>query len=115
ARELERCQLLGDAFDRVGALFDRPRRSFDAFTLEVQKRFARGWMLIGSYTYSRLVGNYDGFVDPVTGAVNLGGSVQYDTPELVRNSFGPLSFDAPHRLNACGGPLSSVNRLKTMD
>jgi len=102
ARDLERCQLLADALDRVGSLFDRPRRRFDAFTLEVRKRFARGWQLNASYTYSRLLGNYDGFVDPVTGFINLGASVQYDTPELVRNSSGPLSFDTPHRFKLDG-------------
>ena len=48
------------------------------------------------------MGNYDGFVDPVTGAINLGASVQYDIPELVRNSFGPLSFNTPHRAKVDG-------------
>jgi hypothetical protein len=83
-------------------LFDKPARNFDAFTFEVKKRFARNWLLLGSYTFSRLVGNYDGFVDPITGAINLGSSVQYDIPELVRNSFGPLSFNTPHRAKVDG-------------
>ena len=102
ARELARCQFLSDAFGRVGDMFDRPRRNFDAFTLEIRKRFANNWLVMASYSYSRLRGNYDGFVDPITGAINLGSSVQYDTPELVRNSFGPLSFDTPHRVKLDG-------------
>jgi len=102
ARELQRCLFLADAFGRINELFDRPRRNFDAFTFEVKKRFARNWTLLGSYTFSRLIGNYDGFVDPISGAVNIGASVQYDIPELVRNSFGPLSFDVPHRAKLDG-------------
>ncbi len=102
ARDLQRCLFLADAYGRINELFDRPRRNFDAFTFEVKKRFARNWTLLGSYTFSRLIGNYDGFVDPITGNINLGASSQYDVPELVRNSFGPLSFDTPHRVKLDG-------------
>ncbi|MEX1369424.1 MAG: TonB-dependent receptor [Nannocystaceae bacterium] len=101
-RDLQRCLFLADAFGRINELFDRPRRNFDAFTFEVKKRFARNWTVLASYTFSRLIGNYDGFVDPISGAVNIGASVQYDIPELVRNSFGPLSFDTPHRAKVDG-------------
>ena len=102
AREHQRCEFLVDAYGKVGSMFSKPTRNFDAFTFEVKKRFARNWMVIGSYTFSRLVGNYDGFVDPTTGAINLGASTQYDIPELVRNSFGPLSFNTPHRAKVNG-------------
>ncbi len=102
ARELQRCRFLEEAFTKIGSQFTRPRRNFDAFTFEVKKRFAKNWLLLGSYTYSRLVGNYDGFVDPISGAINIGASTQYDIPELVRNSFGPLSFNTPHRFKVDG-------------
>ena len=102
ARDLQRCLFLADAYGRVGSMFDKPRRNFDAFTFEVKKRFAKNWLLTASYTYSRLIGNYDGFVDPITGAINIGASAQYDLPELVRNSFGPLAFNTPHRIIANG-------------
>ena len=102
ARELQRCRFLSDAYERVGEMFTKPRRTSDAFTFMVNKRFAKNWRLIGSYTFSRMIGNYDGFVDPVTGAVNLGSAIQYDTPELVRNSFGDLSYSSPHRFKLDG-------------
>jgi hypothetical protein len=101
ARELQRCQFLSDAFGKVGD-FDKPVRNFDAFTFEVKKRFAKNWLLLGSYTFSRLVGNYDGFVDPISGAINIGASTQFDIPEIVRNSFGPLSNNTPHRAKVDG-------------
>jgi hypothetical protein len=83
-------------------MFNRPTRTFDAWTLQVTKRFAHNWMLRASYTYSRLIGNYDGFVDRDSGAINIGASTQYDIPEIVRNSFGPLSYDQPHRIKLDG-------------
>jgi hypothetical protein len=97
-RQLHQCEFIADAYEKVGKIFDRPTRNFDAFSLEVRKRYAKNWLFIGSYTYSRLIGNYEGFVDPITGAVNLGSSLQFNTPELVRNSYGPLPYDTPHRL-----------------
>lgn len=101
ARELQRCEFLLDAYQRVGGLA-KPRRTTDAFSLVANKRFGDNWMVVGSYTYSQVVGNYDGFVDPVSGAINLGSSTQFDTPELVRNSYGPLSFNSPHRFKLDG-------------
>ena len=102
ARELNRCNFLVDAYREVNQQFDKPTRNYDAWTFQLQKRFARNWLLMASYTYSRLVGNYDGYVDPVNGSINIGASAQYDTPELVRNSYGPLSGNVPHRLKIDG-------------
>jgi hypothetical protein len=102
ALAMTQCNFLAHAYERVSEDFQKPVRNYDAFTFEAKKRYAKGWILMASYTYSRLVGNYDGFVDPTTGAINLGASFQYDTPELVRNSHGPLSYDQPHRAKIDG-------------
>lgn len=101
-RELGRCQFAEAAYERVNSQFPKPQRNYDAVSFQLRKRLAKNWMLIGSYTYSRLFGNYEGFVDPVTGSVNLGSSLQYDTPELVRNARGPLSTDQTHRAKVDG-------------
>ena len=101
-RELNRCNFMVEAFEQINQVFQKPTRNYDAWTINLQKRFARNWLLLASYTYSRLVGNYDGFVDPVNGSVNIGASTQYDTPELVRNSYGPLSGNIPHRVKLDG-------------
>ena len=102
ARESARCRFLEDAYSKVDTLFAKPTRNYDAFSLQMVKRFGNNWMFVGSYTFARNVGNYGGFVDPVSGAVNVGSSSQYDLPELVRNNFGPLPNDVRHRLNANG-------------
>lgn len=101
-RDLRRCEFLADAFQQLGTMFPKPKRTMDAWTLQLTRRLAKGWSVRASYTYSRQVGNYDGYVNPNTGVVNLGASTQYDIPELVRNSFGPLSGTVPHMINLDG-------------
>ena len=102
ARELNQCNILVDSYRQINTLFEKPTRNYDAWTFQLQKRFAKNWLLLASYTYSRLVGNYDGFVDPINGSINLGASTQYDIPELVRNTYGPLSGNIPHRAKLDG-------------
>ena len=102
ARELNRCNFLAEAFTKVGTLFNKPVQNFDAWSFRLNKRFAKNWVLQGSYTYSRLIGNYDGFVARNTGAINLGASSQYDIPELVRNAYGPLFANVPHTIKVDG-------------
>jgi hypothetical protein len=102
ARELSRCDFMADAFRNLGSMFPKPVRTLDAWTVQLTRRLAKGWSLRASYTYSRNVGNYDGYTDPVNGSINLGASTQYDLPELVRNSYGPLTGTVPHMLNLDG-------------
>jgi hypothetical protein len=102
ARELARCEFRASAFRELGTMFPKPTQTLDAWTMQLTRRFAKGWSVRASYTYSRNVGNYDGYIDPVNGSINLGASTQYDIPDLVRNSFGPLSGTVPHMLNLDG-------------
>jgi hypothetical protein len=76
------------------------QRNSDAFTFELSKRFARMWMLAGSYTYAREIGNFDGLADPHTGAIDRSQRERWASPELQRNGFGPSTTSAPHRLAA---------------
>ncbi len=110
ARDLGRCRFAIDAYERVGTDFPKPQRNYDAVSVELRRRFAKNWMMLASYTYSRLFGNYDGFVDPISGSINLGSSLQYDTPELVRNARGPLSSDQTHRAKLDGYYTFALDR-----
>ncbi|KIG19347.1 Oar protein [Enhygromyxa salina] len=110
ARELRHCEFLVDAYEHVGSSFDKPTRRYDALTVQLDKRIEDNWTLRVNYTLSRLVGNYDGFVDPINGSIDLGASAQYDTPEQVRNSTGPLARDVPHRLRIDGAYLLDLKR-----
>lgn len=74
----------------------KPERTYDAVTLTASKRLAKNWMFQGSYTYSRLIGNYNGLYDPDNQYAAPNGSTQYDTPDLILNKRGPLANDRPH-------------------
>jgi hypothetical protein len=74
----------------------KPERTYDAITLSALKRLARNWMLNASYTYSRLIGNYNGLYDADNSYFAPNGSNAYDTPELTLNRKGPLANDRPH-------------------
>jgi hypothetical protein len=74
----------------------KPERTYDALTLSAAKRFARNWMVNATYTYSRLIGNYNGLYDSDNGYFAPNGGQAYDTPELTLNRRGPLANDRPH-------------------
>ena len=106
----------------------RPQRDYNAMDISVNRRFANHFFLAGSYTYSRLYGNYAGLVstDEVTppstgrtGAVSQqsGGQatragtsssryydldyLQWDAHGNVGN-YGLLATDHPHQFKIYG-------------
>lgn len=74
----------------------KPERTYDALTLTANKRLGRSWYFQGSYTYSRLIGNYNGLYDADSNYFAPNGGTAYDTPDLVLNKRGPLANDRPH-------------------
>jgi len=73
-----------------------PERTYDAITLSLNKRFSKNWLTRASYTYSRLVGNYEGLYQQETNYIAPNGGNAYDAPELYVNQNGPLPNDRPH-------------------
>ncbi|HVY37875.1 MAG TPA: TonB-dependent receptor [Polyangia bacterium] len=74
----------------------KPERTYDALTLSMKKRFAKNWYARASYTYSRLIGNYEGLYQYETNYISPNGTNAYDAPELMVNQNGPLPNDRPH-------------------
>jgi len=74
----------------------KPERTYDALTLSLNKRFSKKWFARASYTYSRLIGNYEGLYQYETNYVSPNGTNAYDAPELYVNQNGPLPNDRPH-------------------
>ena len=74
----------------------KPERTYDALTVFVDKRFSKQWLVHGSYTYSRLVGNYEGLYQDHQDYFAPNGSNAYDTQDLTLNQRGPLPNDHPH-------------------
>jgi hypothetical protein len=75
----------------------KPERTYDALSLTLNKRFSKDWLVRGSYTYSRLVGNYQGLFQAEQGYYAPNGNNSYDTPDLMVNSRGLLPNDHPHQ------------------
>jgi hypothetical protein len=73
------------------------RRTYRAFTLDVRRRLADGWLANANYTWSRFEGNFD--LDYSTVAVFNTSSFIQDGPGTNvedPNRFGPLFEDRPH-------------------
>jgi hypothetical protein len=74
----------------------KPTRTYDAITVSVNKRFSKNWLARAAYTYSRLIGNYDGLYQAEQNYFAPNGNNAYDTPDLYANQYGPLPNDRPH-------------------
>jgi hypothetical protein len=88
----------------VGVLANapKPERTYDAISLTVNKRFSKNWFARASYTYSRLVGNYEGLYQSENNYVAPNGSNAYDTADLYVNNRGYLPNDHPHNAKLDG-------------
>jgi hypothetical protein len=82
--------------------FDKPRRDYHALQLTATRRFSRQLYLQGSYTYSRVTGNYPGLLSYDNGQLDPNNSSQYDLIELLANRQGPLPQDRPHDIKVDG-------------
>jgi len=89
-----------------------PSRKYDAVTLTLRKRFSedRPWQVQGSYTWSRLRGNYEGYFRRDTlESAPITYSTIFDLPYLEDPDVfryliedGPLQNDRTHVVNAYG-------------
>src|SRR5262249_7857762 len=70
--------------------------------LTASKRFSRNFFVQGSYTYSRLQGNYPGLFQSESGQLDPNITSQYDLIELLGNRFGTLPGDRPHQVKLDG-------------
>jgi hypothetical protein len=76
--------------------FPKGRRVYDAFVLYFDKRFARNWLLSGSYTLSWLRGNIAGLFRPETGQLDPNINSDFDLISLLANRNGALPGDHRH-------------------
>jgi hypothetical protein len=80
----------------------KPERTYDAITLSLNKRFSHNLQGRASYTYSRLVGNYEGLYQSAGDYFAPNGDNSYDTPDLYINQRGRLPNDRPHQARLDG-------------
>lgn len=89
--------------------FPKPTRQYNAVTLRAEKRLRDRWQLLGSYTWSRLEGNYEGYYRRDTGSPTPNTTFIYDFPYLEDPSIfkhiidgGVLANDRTHVFNLYG-------------
>lgn len=87
-----------------------PERTYDAITLSLNKHFSKAWFARAAYTYSRLIGNYEGLYQNETNYIAPNGSNAYDYPDLYPNQNGPLPNDRPHLFKVDGYYTLPVGR-----
>jgi outer membrane receptor protein involved in Fe transport len=85
----------------------RASRVFRGLQLDVRHNFSDRFYLQASYLYSRLVGNYDGFVNQLYGTVNPGINPDFDNPDTLVNAYGRLSLGRTHQAKLTGFYVSS--------
>jgi hypothetical protein len=108
-----RLGFLADAYTSVGD-FDRAHRTYQALELSAVKFFSRDFMARGSYTLSRLRGNYPGLFSPDTDQLDPNFTSMWDLPDLMANRYGPLPGDRPHAFKLEGYyrlPLGEVQAV----
>ncbi|NIO48339.1 MAG: hypothetical protein GTN73_02700 [Candidatus Aminicenantes bacterium] len=76
------------------------KRTYTAVVLTFDKRMSNRWQLQGSILYSAFRGN----ADPGYNATE-GESGMFDNPNVMINSYGPLSFDRPFQLKLMGSVI----------
>ena len=84
------------------------KRTYTAVVLTFDKRMSNGWQLQGSILYSAFRGN----TDPGYSATE-GESGMFDNPNVMINSYGPLSFDRPFQLKLIGSVMLPLDIVFT--
>lgn len=82
--------------------YPRAERKYDAITLRVDREFDGKWSLSGSYTYTKLRGNYEGGVKSDNGQTDTGLTTDFDLPGLAVGSYGSSPNERRHNLKLFG-------------
>jgi hypothetical protein len=96
---------------KASVLFPKPERNYHAVTVSLNKRFSNRFALLGSYTFSRLLGNYPGPFSPYVNQLDPNISSQYDIIDLTANRDGPLNNDRPHNIKLTGYYVQPIARI----
>ena len=85
--------------------FPTPKRDYKSITFDFKRAFDGKWGIQGSYTFSRLTGNYEGTVYSLgsgTGQTDAGSTQLYDYVHLSDYSQGTLINNHDHEFKVFG-------------
>jgi hypothetical protein len=105
----------------LGAAFDNPVHKYQAVEVTVNRRFSNNWSVLGSYRWSKLRGNFEGFYRDDNGQSDPGITSLYDFPTndpsytaigvpqfgyrgdiRFQGTTGILPLDRPHSIKLFG-------------
>ena len=82
--------------------FGPARRYYRGIEFTATKRFSNNYQFITSYTYSSLVGNYEGLFRNDNGQSDPNITSLFDLVSLLPNTYGRLPNDRPHQFKFNG-------------
>ena len=82
--------------------FGPARRYYRGFEFSATKRFTQHYQFIASYTYSSLIGNYEGLFRNDNGQTDPNITSLFDLVSLLKGDFGRLPNDRPHQFKFNG-------------
>ncbi len=82
--------------------FGPARRYYRGIEFTATKRFSHGYQFIASYTYSSLIGNYEGLFRNDNGQSDPNITSLFDLISLLQNTYGRLPNDRPHQFKFNG-------------
>lgn len=82
--------------------YPEAERNYYALEIGLSRRFADNWMLIGSYTWSHLYGNYEGVISDEDVDAGANATLAFDYPYMMEHSSGDLPGDLRHNLKLYG-------------
>lgn len=100
--QAQRATGLLHSYQYAGTIFPRAQRDYNALTVTASKRLSTRFSLLGSYTFSRTIGNYPGLFTAANNNLDPNISTQYDFIDLLANRKGPLQTDRPHNFKLAG-------------
>ncbi len=91
--------------------FGRARRYYRALVINAQKNFRDNYQFIASYTYSSLIGNYEGLFRNDNGQSDPNITSLFDLVSLLNNTYGRLPNDRPHQFKFDGSYRTPIALL----
>ncbi|HLM57064.1 MAG TPA: TonB-dependent receptor, partial [Pyrinomonadaceae bacterium] len=91
--------------------FGRARRYYRGLEFTATKRFTNDFQFISSYTYSSLIGNYEGLFRNDNGQSDPNITSLFDLPSLLNNLYGRLPNDRPHQFKFNGSYRTPIRLM----
>jgi len=88
--------------DRARLGYPKAVRKYDSIQFDFARAFTNNWGIGGSYTWTKLRGNYEGAVKSDNGQDDAGLTQDFDQPGLLEGAYGTLANQRKHAFKLFG-------------